>query len=491
MTLERQQIDQRKSRSRNRLRGTFMDQLPRQLEGLAALTQGPSDPEARRSVSGEMLRLAKTARALGLDRLGAALITASEEIVEAVNAHPAEFIFNVVRDMGIRQRFSPIGLVATGPLRELLERQIVYICEPLVLVDSIDDLAEHPGRDGFQAEVVPARQLTAPVPAGRMVFVYGENHDIALRRKVMELGATGFIPNPLRLGNALRLVRRHAYQKERKKPRIVFLGDQEETGHALRSVCEKAGIISFVATDEYLFEILEDARPDLLIIWAESVTAVQEVMHLVSTSEGTWNLPILVVGEEADRQQYEASGARLVLDRAEAPEEQLKAILHRMALTQRVRDTRDLWTGLLDRSEILYELDRELARVRRSEQIVTVAIIEVLGVAQMNALAGHLVGETAFRSIAAFLQRSLREFDLVGHLGGDTLLVVLPGCTSKQGADRLKRVLERIAALQTEIAEMAGLATVLGTADTTTGLTEVLMVADANLCASRSVMGRY
>ena len=121
---------------------------------------------------------------------------------------------------------------------------------------------------------------------------------------------------------------------------------------------------------------------------------------------------------------------------------------------------------------------------------LTVAIVEIIGVEEMSALAGPLVGEAGFRAVALFAQRALREFDVVGHLGRHSLLIVMPGCLVAQATARLKRILERIAAFQTEIAEIAGMTTVMGLADTATSLTSLLKDAEDRLRQARSQAGR-
>ena len=118
------------------------------------------------------------------------------------------------------------------------------------------------------------------------------------------------------------------------------------------------------------------------------------------------------------------------------------------------------------------------------------AIVEVIGVEEMSALAGPLVGEAGFRAVALFAQRALREFDVVGAFGTAQFIDRDAGCLVAQATARLKRILERIAAFQTEIAEIAGMTTVMGLADTATSLTSLLKDAEDRLRQARSQAGR-
>ena len=51
---------------------------------------------------------------------------------------------------------------------------------------------------------------------------------------------------------------------------------------------------------------------------------------------------------------------------------------------------------------------------------------------------------------------------------------------------RLRRILERIAAFQTEISELAGMTTIMGIADTATSFSQILLDADQRLQDART-----
>jgi len=479
----------KKKRAKERLKASFLDRLPGQIETLTTILASDLDEDLQDSIRFELDRMIDTSMSLELVEISRAARDVRTNLT--VNASPKLLrpLMNLVRRASVRSRFAPIGMVVDRATMVQIRAQAGCVCEPILLFSTIEEMQEHPAYNVFQAEVIPAVDLVDVEP-GRVVHVYGPSYDLEQRARALQRGASGYLTTPLRLSNALRIIRRNTYQMSLRTPRIVLLSSDREWMEVMAACCEEAKVYPFMATRDYLFEILEDSRPALLLLRHDDTMDCLELLSMVGASEGTWNLTSAVVCDSALVPDFQEAGAHLVLDYGSQPESIFQSLICRIGLSRRLRESQDLWTGLLDRSEVLHGLDRELARSRRTGEPATVAIIDVLGVAQMNVLAGHLVGESAFRAVGAFIQRSLREFDLVGHLGGDSLLVVLPGCEVCKGEARINSILERVAAMRTEIGEMAGMVTVVGVSDTHRGLERVLIQAEENLIEARSHLSR-
>lgn len=475
---------QRKARARGRLKATFFDQLTETLEGVSGFMGETNDPDVFEALASEFDRLADTAAALHLVSLSTALGDAGRELRNPTGPMDS-FVSQLMVRTGIRQRFTSIAIVATGPLHAQLERQIANVCEPVLLFKTVEDLRTHPERAGFQAEILPASMLTNDTEH-RLVFAYGSSHDFQLRCHALTCGAAAYLPAPFRLSESLREVRRWDGYTKKGTFRLVFLHSEEGVDHTVKQILEQDDFDCFSTTEEYLFEILDDVKPDALLVAMDDSIQLQRLFQVLRDAASTRTLPIIGtyngIMPAADR----ARCVHWMLDVSASDSEWRTLLQHRLQHMQRVRPSRDLWTGMVARSEVLHQLDQELARTRRSGNHLTVAIVEVIGVEEMSALAGPLVGEAGFRSVALFAQRALREFDVVGHLGRHSLLIVMPGCLIGQATLRLNRILERIAAFQTEIAEIAGMTTVMGLADTATSLTDLLKDAEERLRQARS-----
>lgn len=87
-------------------------------------------------------------------------------------------------------------------------------------------------------------------------------------------------------------------------------------------------------------------------------------------------------------------------------------------------------------------LAEEMSRAARLHHPLSVAVIDVDGLKQVNDTYGHLAGDEALKSLAANLREAVRASDVVARYGGDEFAVILPD-TDKAGAER---VMNRITA---------------------------------------------
>jgi diguanylate cyclase (GGDEF)-like protein len=103
------------------------------------------------------------------------------------------------------------------------------------------------------------------------------------------------------------------------------------------------------------------------------------------------------------------------------------------------------------RSAALIDLQREMARARRSDGRLVLAFVDVDGLKAVNDVRGHADGDALLGDVAVALRTALRSYDLVVRYGGDEFLCALPG-TDIEGA---RRRFEEVARRLTERAEAA------------------------------------
>ena len=113
------------------------------------------------------------------------------------------------------------------------------------------------------------------------------------------------------------------------------------------------------------------------------------------------------------------------------------------------RATRDALTGLNNRQHALQLGAREVERARRSQYPVAVLMVDIDHFKQVNDERGHMVGDEALRVVSRTLLGQLRASDVLGRLGGEEFLVLLPGEDEAQArdvAERLRSAVEALAA---------------------------------------------
>jgi diguanylate cyclase (GGDEF)-like protein len=115
----------------------------------------------------------------------------------------------------------------------------------------------------------------------------------------------------------------------------------------------------------------------------------------------------------------------------------------------------DALTGLVTKRVWEEELPRELARARRSESPVSVAILDIDHMGAFNMLRGEREGDRMIKETAARWRNELREVDVLARLGGTEFGVVLPVCGLGEACDVLDRVRDATPRDQTASAGVA------------------------------------
>ena len=102
-----------------------------------------------------------------------------------------------------------------------------------------------------------------------------------------------------------------------------------------------------------------------------------------------------------------------------------------------VRATRDALTGLWNRATILDRLTEEFSRAQRGEMPLAVVVADLDHFKSVNDTFGHQAGDQVLREVARRLGGRVRPDDLIGRIGGEELLIILPGLGADAAASRL------------------------------------------------------
>ncbi len=87
--------------------------------------------------------------------------------------------------------------------------------------------------------------------------------------------------------------------------------------------------------------------------------------------------------------------------------------------------------------------EKQISHARRRELPLTLAMIDLDYFKEINDRHGHPAGDKALAALAATLRGNVRDFDIVGRLGGEEFAVLMPetdGQSASQAAERLRAV---------------------------------------------------
>jgi diguanylate cyclase (GGDEF)-like protein len=106
----------------------------------------------------------------------------------------------------------------------------------------------------------------------------------------------------------------------------------------------------------------------------------------------------------------------------------------------------DELTGLYNRRSGEQRLSEEISRALRHSRPLTVLLIDIDGLKQINDQLGHPAGDLMLKCFSERLQRAIRGSDLAVRMGGDEFMVLLPECR----ADEVRHVLSRVDGIEFE-----------------------------------------
>lgn len=107
--------------------------------------------------------------------------------------------------------------------------------------------------------------------------------------------------------------------------------------------------------------------------------------------------------------------------------------------------SRDGLTGLANLRQFRLVLDRELDRVARTGEPLSLLLLDIDHFKAVNDRHGHPAGDRVLKTLANLLEASVRPMDTVARIGGEEFAVILPSSQPQQAcrvAGRLRAAVE-------------------------------------------------
>lgn len=100
----------------------------------------------------------------------------------------------------------------------------------------------------------------------------------------------------------------------------------------------------------------------------------------------------------------------------------------------------DSLTGLYNRRFFFELAGKELSRAHRSQQPLSVMLLDLDNFKQINDQYGHLVGDQALQAVAKRIRDCIREIDILGRYGGEEFVMLMPDTDLASAIQMAERV---------------------------------------------------
>ncbi len=147
------------------------------------------------------------------------------------------------------------------------------------------------------------------------------------------------------------------------------------------------------------------------------------------------NIRTLLFGLAIATLAISLTAAQYALNRLEGRVKNANARLARIAVT-------DDLTGVANRRATYARLSDEFARSKRTQQPLSVVLLDIDYFKRVNDSYGHGVGDSVLKETSHRMQNTVREYDVFGRVGGEEFLAIAPD-TNAEDALRLAERLVR------------------------------------------------
>jgi diguanylate cyclase (GGDEF)-like protein len=225
--------------------------------------------------------------------------------------------------------------------------------------------------------------------------------------------------------------------------RVLVVEDDAAMSSLITKSLTSAGYkVDCVGAASELIDKLLDFHPDLLLLDLHLPDCTgAEMALIVRQLPGFATMPILYVSGESDPVSQVAAlkcGADGFITKPIRPRDligRIDAVVTRLSELDRLAHF-DALTGVFNARAARLELQMAMRVATRASAKLSVALIDVDHFKKVNDVHGHMVGDRVLQRLGQLLNRHFRGSDLVGRLGGEEFLVLMPGA-SGEDASRL------------------------------------------------------
>ncbi len=200
---------------------------------------------------------------------------------------------------------------------------------------------------------------------------------------------------------------------------------QQEMRQMLATFVERLASMS-TSTGEFHAQLESSAK---LIEQARSIEDIAPVLKEVVSATRTMAKDSLSARDELQAMKQRAEGT-------EAEIAKLHQELDRISAQAR----HDPLTGALNRQGLDEAVKREIAKVRRQDTPLSVALLDIDNFKKINDDLGHATGDAALAHLASVTREVMRPQDTLARYGGEEFVILMPDTALDNGVDAMVRL---------------------------------------------------
>jgi len=275
------------------------------------------------------------------------------------------------------------------------------------------------------------------------------------------------------------------YSQLKNETKLVWIKQKDEIlNEALLKLAQKLNSTSFLLGSMAGFSSHKDSTG----IFRSISTTEQE--DFLKTGGETDNRNIVIFIDRGLSQNpfdtYEVRVLKSFLQTASTIFENM-TLYHNLLRMLRIKEQEaltDALTGSYNYRYFQSQIEREILRSKRHNNMFSVAMIDVDNFKEYNDTHGHLNGDIALKRLADVIHENIRKSDILARYGGDEFIIILPELNKPQAralAEKLCQVISRTSLPAKKLARKINLTISLGIATyPVDGETEELLVKKAD-----------
>lgn len=273
-------------------------------------------------------------------------------------------------------------------------------------------------------------------------------------------GADGFLPPPVDPGSLFRKFRTLLGRRRASAARILAVEDDPHQAEFLERTLSQGGYQVRVLTDPMAFEKeLHAFRPDLVLmdVLLPGVSGYDLVRYL-RQEEGFSAVPVVFLTTEGRRKAQikgaEAGGDDYLI-KPVTPEDLLTTVKSRLIRYRSLQEMmdHDELTGLLAHTPFLQQARLCLSRFSRRQIPYAMVLVEV-DPPKALPFPPPRVQAALLQGLARYLQRKVRQTDIMGRYGENLLALVLEHLTPGDAVKLLERLLMEYSQIEWPVEEL-------------------------------------